>query len=491
MQNYKMLIGGNWVDAAAGETFETTNPYTGEPWARLPRGRAADAERAVAAAEAALAGEWGVITATARGHIIRRLGDLIAANAQHLAEIEVRDNGKLITEMTGQVSYVPQWFYYYAGLADKIQGAVIPIDKAHTFNFTRHEPLGVCVAITAWNSPLLLAAYKLAPGLAAGNTFVLKPSEFTSASALELGKLADQAGLPPGVLNIVTGYGAEVGEPLVSHPKVAKIAFTGSETGGQRVYETAARGFKRVTLELGGKSPNIVFDDANLDNAVKGVISGILSATGQTCVAGSRLLVQRSIHDEFVERVVAYAKSAKFGDPMDRSTQIGPVTTPPQYEKILDYIGIAKAEGATCALGGAAHPHPAGGGGLFVQPTIFTGVTNAMRIAQEEVFGPVLACIPFEDEDEAVAIANDSNYGLAAGIWTQNTARILRMSERIKSGMVWVNMYRAVSYMSPFGGYKRSGVGYENGMDAIRDYVRTKSVWINMSDETPDPFVLG
>ena len=491
MQNYKMLIGGNWVDAAAGETFETTNPYTGEPWARLPRGRAADAERAVAAAEAALAGEWGVITATARGHILRRLGDLIAANAQHLAEIEVRDNGKLITEMTGQVSYVPQWFYYYAGLADKIQGAVIPIDKAHTFNFTRHEPLGVCVAITAWNSPLLLAAYKLAPGLAAGNTFVLKPSEFTSASALELGKLADQAGLPPGVLNIVTGYGAEVGEPLVSHPKVAKIAFTGSETGGQRVYETAARGFKRVTLELGGKSPNIVFDDANLDNAVKGVISGILSATGQTCVAGSRLLVQRSIHDEFVERVVAYAKSAKFGDPMDRSTQIGPVTTPPQYEKILDYIGIAKAEGATCALGGAAHPHPAGGGGLFVQPTIFTGVTNAMRIAQEEVFGPVLACIPFEDEDEAVAIANDSNYGLAAGIWTQNTARILRMSERIKSGMVWVNMYRAVSYMSPFGGYKRSGVGYENGMDAIRDYVRTKSVWINMSDETPDPFVLG
>lgn len=491
MQDYQMLIGGEWVAAQAGETFETINPYSGEAWARIPRGRAADAERAVAAAESALTGDWGSINATARGAILRRFGDLIAANAAHLAEIEVRDNGKLITEMTGQVSYVPQWFYYYGGLADKIQGAVIPIDKANTFNFTRHEPLGVCVAITAWNSPLLLAAYKLAPGLAAGNTFVLKPSEFTSASALELGRLAEQAGLPAGVLNIVTGYGAEVGEPLVSHPKVAKIAFTGSESGGQRVYETAARGFKRVTLELGGKSPNIVFDDANLDNAVKGVISGILSATGQTCVAGSRLLVQRSIYDAFVERVVAYARSARIGDPMDRATQIGPVTTRLQYEKILDYIGIAKSEGATCALGGAAHPHPAGGAGLFVQPTIFTGVTNSMRIAQEEVFGPVLACIPFEDEDEAVAIANDSNYGLAAGIWTQNIARILRMSERIKSGMVWVNMYRAVSYMSPFGGYKRSGVGYENGMDAIRDYVRTKSVWINTSDETPDPFVLG
>ncbi len=490
MQHYQMLIGGAWVDADAGETFDTFNPYTGQPWAKIPRGRASDAARAVAAAdEAVTRGKWATMTATARGHVLRRLGDLIAEHAEHLARIEVRDNGKLYAEMIGQVAYVPQWFYYYGGLADKIQGAVIPIDKADTFNFTRHEPLGVCVAITAWNSPLLLAAYKLAPGLAAGNSFVLKPSEFTSASALELGKLADKAGFPPGVINVVTGFGTEIGEPLVSHPKVAKIAFTGSEMGGQRVYETAARGFKRVTLELGGKSPNIVFEDAKLDNAVKGVISGILSATGQTCVAGSRLLVQRRIHDAFVERVVNYARGARIGDPMDRSTQIGPVTTRPQYEKILQYIAVAKGEGAHCVLGGAPADHAAGG--LFVQPTIFTGVTNDMRIAQEEVFGPVLACIPFEDEEEALAIANDSQYGLAAGVWTEDMGRILRMSERLKSGMVWVNMYRAISYMSPFGGYKRSGVGYENGMDAIRDYVRTKSVWINISGAVADPFVLG
>ncbi|WP_375404439.1 aldehyde dehydrogenase [uncultured Sphingomonas sp.] len=491
MQDFLMLIDGQWVPAASGETFESIDPYTGEAWARLPRGGAQDADRAVAAADRAGAGAWGAMTATARGHILRRFGDLIAANADRLARIEVRDNGKLLAEMSTQVSYVPQWFYYYAGLADKVQGAVIPIDKANTFNFTKHEPLGVCVAITAWNSPLLLAAYKLAPGLAAGNTFVLKPSEFTSASALELGRLAGEAGLPPGVLNVVTGFGAEIGEPLVAHPKVAKIAFTGSEGGGQRVAETAARGFKRVTLELGGKSPNIVFADADLDNAVKGVVSGFMSATGQTCVAGSRLLVERSIHDAFVERVVGYARTARIGDPMEPGTQVGPVTTRPQYDKILHYIDVARRDGATCVLGGRPWPGATASGGLFVEPTIFTGVTNDMRIAQEEVFGPVLACIPFDDEDDAVAIANDSAYGLAAGIWTRDMGRALRMSDRIKSGIVWVNMYRAVSYMSPFGGYKRSGLGYENGMDAVRDYVRTKSVWINTSDETPDPFVLG
>jgi aldehyde dehydrogenase (NAD+) len=492
MQDYKMLIGGQWVSAVAGETFETINPYTGEAWARIPRGRAEDADRAVQAAQAAGAHPaWAKITATARGHLLRRFGDLIARNAERLADIEVRDNGKLRSEMLGQVKYVPEWFYYYAGLADKLQGAVIPIDKPNTFNFTRLEPLGVCVAITAWNSPLLLAAYKLAPGLAAGNTFVLKPSEFTSASALELGALAEEAGLPPGVLNVVTGFGAEIGEALVTHPQVAKIAFTGSETGGQRVYEAAARGLKRVTLELGGKSPNIVFADAKVDNAVKGVIGGILAATGQTCVAGSRLLVQRSIHDEFLERVVAFARTARIGDPMDRTTQIGPVTTRPQYEKILHYIDVAKRDGARCVLGGEPAPHPNGGRGLFVQPTIFADVRNDMRIAQEEVFGPVLAVIPFEDEAEAIGIANDSSYGLAAGVWTQDTSRVLRMAEALKTGMVWVNMYRAVSYMSPFGGVKRSGLGHENGMDAIRDYVQTKSVWISTAEETPDPFVLG
>jgi aldehyde dehydrogenase (NAD+) len=346
------------------------------------------------------------------------------------------------------------------------------------------------VAITAWNSPLLLATWKLAPGLAAGNTFVLKPSEYTSASALEFARLVEEAGFPPGVVNVVTGFGPEIGEPLVTHDKVAKVAFTGSETGGQRVYEAAARGLKRVTLELGGKSPNIVFDDADMDNAVKGVISGIFAATGQTCIAGSRLLVQEKIHNEFVDRLVAFARTAKMGDPLDFGTQVGPVTTPPQYRKVLDYIDIAKNEGATCVLGGGPAQRPECHGGWFVEPTIFTDVNNRMRIAQEEVFGPVLAAIPFKDEDEAIEIANDIPYGLAAGVWTRNIRRALKASERLKAGTVWVNTYRAVSYMSPFGGYKRSGLGRENGVEAIQEYLQTKSVWISTATEVPNPFVM-
>ncbi|TDV35609.1 aldehyde dehydrogenase (NAD+) [Paraburkholderia caballeronis] len=490
LQQYRMYIGGEWVDAADGATFETVDPYTQRPWAVLPRAGKLDATRAVEAAERAFNGAWSKLKASARGLLLHRLADLIARDADRLARIEVRDNGKLINEMRAQVAYLPEYFRYFAGLADKIEGAVLPIDKADTFNYTCHEPLGVCVAITAWNSPLLLAVNKLAPGLAAGNTFVLKPSEFTSASALELAKLFEEAGFPPGVLNVVTGFGSEVGAPLVEDRRVAKIGFTGSETGGQKIYEAAARDFKHVTLELGGKSANIVFADANLDNAVKGAISGIFAATGQTCVAGSRVLVHDSIYDTFVERLVAFARTARMGDPQDTGTQVGPVTTPPQYEKILRYIAIAKEEGARCVLGGAAAQRPECGSGQFVEPTIFADVRNDMRIAQEEVFGPVLSCIRFHDDDEAVAIANDSLYGLAAGVWTSDLRRALEVPKRLKVGIVWVNMYRAVSYMSPFGGYKRSGLGRENGIDAIREYLQTKSVWISTAQETPDPFVI-
>lgn len=490
IQHYSMFINGEWVQAADGDAFESADPYTGSTWATMPRGKEADANRAVEAASAALDGPWGRLTASARGLLLFRLADLIARDAEHLAQTEVRDNGKLITEMRAQVGYLPQYFRYFGGLSDKIEGAVLPIDKADTFNFTTHEPLGVCVAITAWNSPLLLAVNKLAPGLAAGNTFVLKPSEFTSASALELARLFVEAGFPPGVLNVVTGFGNEVGARLVAHPKVAKVAFTGSEIGGQRIYEAAARGFKHVTLELGGKSANIVFADAKIDDAVKGAISGIFAATGQTCVAGSRLLVHESIHDEFVKRLVAYASKARMGDPKESTTQVGPVTTGPQYLKILEYIDIAKKEGATCVLGGSAASRPECGNGQFVEPTIFTDVSNDMRIAQEEVFGPVLSIIRFKDDDDAVRIANDSLYGLAAGIWTQDIRRAMSLHKRLKVGIVWVNMYRAVSYMSPFGGYKRSGVGRENGMEAIREYLQTKSVWISTASETPDPFVI-
>jgi acyl-CoA reductase-like NAD-dependent aldehyde dehydrogenase len=488
---HQMYIDGRFVEPSGGQFFESDNPYTGEPWALIPRGNAEDVDRAVRAAHKALtSGAWPKMTATQRGALLRKLGDLVAANAKALATLEVRDNGKLFAEMSGQLNYIPQWYYYYGGLADKIEGSVIPTDKPDMFNYTKYEPIGVVAAIIPWNSPLLLTAWKLAPALAAGNTVVIKPSEFTSASALEFIKLVEQAGFPPGVVNIVTGFGADVGGPLVEHPLVAKVAFTGSDATGQKVYEAAARGMKRATMELGGKSPNIVFDDAEIDNAVKGVISGIFAATGQTCIAGSRLLVQRNIHDQFVEKLVAFAKTARMGDPMSLETQVGPVTNKPQLEKILKYIDIATSEGAKPVLGGTRASRPECGNGWFVEPTIFAGVHNQMRIAQEEVFGPVLSVIPFADEDEAIAIGNDVVFGLAAGVWTQSMRRALLMADRLQAGTVWVNTYRAVSVLSPFGGYKRSGLGRENGQDMIKEYLQTKSVWISTAKEVPNPFVM-
>ncbi|HKF67213.1 MAG TPA: aldehyde dehydrogenase [Vicinamibacterales bacterium] len=490
LTKYQTVIGGGWTDSASGEFFETDNPYTGKPWALIPRCAADDVDRAVRAAHKAFtSGEWPKLTASKRGALLHRLGDLVAEHSKFLAEIEVRDNGKLIAEMTTTTAYMAQWYHYYGGLADKIEGAVIPTDKADTFNYTRYEPLGVIAAIVPWNSPLFLATWKLAPALAAGNTIVIKPSEFTSASLLEFMKLVDRAGIPPGVVNVVTGFGPEVGMPLVEHPLVAKVAFTGSDATGQRVYEAAARGLKRVSMELGGKSPNIVFDDAEFDNAVKGVVSGIFAATGQTCVAGSRLLVQQSIHDQFVDQLLALASTAKMGNPMNPDTQVGPITNVPQLEKVLKYIDVAKSEGATPVLGGRRASAPECGEGWFVEPTIFSGVRNSMRIAQEEVFGPVLSIIPFKDEEEAIAIGNDIVYGLAAGVWTQNMRRALLMADRLRAGTVWVNTYRAVSYLSPFGGYKRSGIGRENGQEMVKEYLQVKSVWISTASEVPNPFV--
>jgi (Z)-2-((N-methylformamido)methylene)-5-hydroxybutyrolactone dehydrogenase len=491
MKKHQMLIGGEWHNSATGEWIESMNPFTAAPWALIPRGGKDDVNHAVAAAKKAFySNPWRGLTATARGALLRRFADLVASEAERLAEIETTDNGKLLAEMRAQLNYLPQWFHYFGGLADKIEGRVIPIDKPGVFNFTREEPLGVVAAITPWNSPLLLAAWKLAPALAAGNTVVWKPSEFSSVSALAFGELFAKAGFPPGVVNIVTGYGNEVGEPLITHPDVAKVAFTGGDRTGEHIYQLAARGIKHVTLELGGKSANIVFDDADLDQAVNGVVSGIFAATGQTCIAGSRALIHRPIYDVFVDRLVALAKTARMGNPLDLSTQVGPITTRPQYEKVLEYIRIAREEGAVCRLGGGPAPGPECGAGWFVEPTVFTGVRPDMRVANEEIFGPVLSIIPFEDEDEAVRIANGTIYGLAAGVWTTNIRRAFVMAEKLEAGTVWVNTYRAISYMSPFGGYKRSGLGRESGIDAIREYLQTKSVWIGISGNVPNPFVI-
>ncbi|MEH0553593.1 aldehyde dehydrogenase [Streptomyces sp. B21-101] len=487
MQRYEMFIDGERRKPCAGEWFPTDNPCLGTPWAEIARGTAEDVDDAVRAAHRALrSGPWAELTASARGSLLRRLGDAVAANARRLAETEVRDNGKLFTEMYGQLNYLPQWFHYYGGLADKIEGTVPPLDKKGYFAYTKKEPVGVVAVITPWNSPLLLLAWKIAPALAAGCTVVVKPSEFTSASTLELVRLLHEAGLPPGVVNVVTGFGQDVGAALVEHPLVRKITFTGSDATGRHINQAAARDFKRVSLELGGKSPNIVFADADLEAAVNGAVSGIFAATGQTCIAGSRLLVQQRVHDEVVGRLVDLARTARMGDPMDEATQVGPITTPAQYAKILDYIDIAQREGARLALGGKA----ADDKGRFVEPTVFTGVHNSMRIAQEEVFGPVLAVIPFHDEDEAVTLADDSRYGLGAGVWTSDIGRAFRMADRIRSGTVWVNTYRAVSYLTPFGGFKDSGIGRENGIGAITAYLEDKSVWINTGAATGNPFVL-
>jgi len=491
MQRYQMYIDGTSQPSSSGEWFASENPFTGEAWAEVARGNSADVDIAVNAAHRAFTvGEWPSLSPSARGLLLNRLADRVASEAATLARLEVQDNGKLYSEMHTQLKYIPQWFRYYGGLADKVEGTVIPLDKKGYFNYTRKEPLGVVAIITPWNSPLMLLAWKLAPALAAGCTVVIKPSEFTSASTLEFAKLLAEVGFPPGVVNVVTGFGSEAGSPLVDHPLVRKVTFTGADATGRRINEQAAREFKHVSLELGGKSPNIVFDDANLDDAVNGAISGIFAASGQTCIAGSRLLVQDNIHDEFVERVVSLAKTARMGNPMSEDTQVGPVTTRPQFEKVLNYIAIARSEGANLVLGGGAAKKPECGNGWFVEPTIFTGVSNRMRIAQEEVFGPVLSVIRFKNEEEAVEIANDSRFGLGAGVWTQDIGRAFRMAERIQSGTVWVNTYRAVSYMSPFGGYKDSGLGRENGIGAIGEYLQTKSIWINTGAPTSNPFVL-
>ncbi|WP_333827222.1 aldehyde dehydrogenase [Pararhodobacter sp.] len=486
-----MYIDGEWVAPASGQYLETVNPFTARPWALVPRGNSQDADLAIQAAHRAFKeGPWGKMHPSQRGRIIAKFGDLIEANADALAEIEVRDNGRLLAEMRHQIRYIPRWYHYYAGLADKIEGAVHPCDK-NALSYSRHEPLGVCVGIVPWNAPLFLFSLKAAPALAAGCTLVMKPAEHTSATALKLMELVEAAGFPKGVINIVTGYGPEAGEPLVTHPLTRHVGFTGSTKTGAHLYSLAAKDIKRVSLELGGKSPNIVFDDANLDNAVRGVVGGIFGAVGQTCIAGSRLLLHRNVHDAFLEKLVAFTKTAPIGDPRHADTRIGPIANAMQYEKVLGYIDIARQEGAELVLGGKRPEIAECADGYFIEPTIFAGVNSEMRIAREEVFGPVLSVIPFDEPEEAVAIANDSEFGLAAGVWTADMRRALLMSEQLEAGSVWINTYRDVSYTTPFGGYKKSGIGRENGIEGIREFLQTKAVWLSTAEEIANPFVIG
>lgn len=490
LRHFRMLIGGEWVDAKDGRRFDTVNPYTGRAWATVPEAGQSDVDAATAAAAAALEGPWGSMTASARGRCIRRLGELLGDRAQELAVVESTDNGKLLREMSGQLQMLPDWYEYFGGLADKIEGSAPPATKATTFAYTRHEPVGVVGAILPWNSPLLLLTFKLAPALAAGCTFVVKPAEQTPASALAFGELVEQAGIPPGVFNVIPGA-AETGRLLAAHPAVDKVAFTGSTESGTSVMKSAADHLAKVTLELGGKSPNIVFADADIEAAANGVIAGIFAATGQTCIAGSRLLVAESVHDELVERVAQRARTIKLGDPLAEDTEMGPVAFKEQLDKIDSYVQIGAAEGARIVCGGQRSAQEGLQDGYFFEPTILTDVDNEMRIAQEEIFGPVLSVVPFTEEPEAIRIANQTRYGLGAGVWTGNVRRAHRVAHAIKAGSVWVNCYRMLSYNVPFGGYKQSGLGRENGIEAVHEYTETKSVWVELSEQTRDPFVLG
>ncbi len=485
---FQLYVDGAFVDTS--ETFLSLDPSTGEPWAEMPKANVEDTCRAVEAAHRALtSGEWRAFTATERGKLLSKLADLVAANADWLAELETRDTGKIIRETRAQVGYVAEYYRYFAGLADKVQGAHLPIDK-HDMDVTvRREPIGVVAAVVPWNSQLFLAAVKLAPALAAGCTVVLKASEDGPAPLLEFAKLIDAAGTPKGVVNMVTGFGDECGRVLTSHPLVSRVAFTGGPETARHVVRNTADNFAHTTLELGGKSPVLVFADADLASVTNSVIAGIYAASGQSCVAGSRLYVQRPAHDRLIDAIAAKARRIVIGDPKNPKTEMGPLATRRQIDGIEAVIKQSVSEGARIVTGGKRPEHFASG--FYFEPTLIACDDVAMACVQEELFGPVLSVIPFEDEADALAKANNSRYALACGLFTRDLSRAHRLVRSVRSGIVWVNTYRAVSPMAPFGGYGQSGYGREGGLESILDYTRTKTVWIRTSDDPiPDPFVM-
>ncbi len=487
-QDYGLYIGGKYVQPDGASRLPVSNPATGETWATIVSARAQDVDDAVRAAKTAFDTTWSKTSPATRMRLLHRLADVIESRARELAELEVQDNGKLLREMYTQLKAIPGWYRYYAGLADKIQGDTIPHEKASLFNYTVREPYGVVACITPWNSPLLLGTFTLAPALAAGNTVVVKPSEHASVSTLEFARCFEEAGFPPGVFNVVTGLGLPAGDTLARHKSVSVVVFTGSGPAGASVAAAAVGHYAEIVLELGGKSPNILFEDAPLDAAVAGILSGIFAASGQTCIAGSRALVQRPIYNEVLRRLEERVRQIRIGDPLLDETEMGPIANESQYRKVLSYFDVAKADGARVVTGAQKSSSAELQNGLFVEPTILADVRNDMRIAREEVFGPVLALIPFDHDDEAIALANDTEYGLAAGIWTTSLTRAHKVARQLQAGTVWINTYRSLSPTMPFGGYKSSGLGRENGIEAMKEFTQVKSVWIETEPVAGDPF---
>ncbi len=488
--SYLMLVDGHWTEAEDGRRLHSVNPATGEIWACFPEAGIDDVDRAVKAAHRAMTeGPWSRMTATQRGKLLHRLSELLVENAETIAQLETADTGKLIRETRSQTRYVAEYLRYFAGAADKLEGATLPIDKPDLFVMTVREPIGVVAAIVPWNSQLLLAAVKLGPALAAGNAIVLKASEHAPVPLLEFGRLCEEAGIPPGVVNIVTGLGNPCGQALTTHPLVARVAFTGGLSAARQVIRNSAENFALVTLELGGKSPIIVCDDADLDSAVNGILAGNFGASGQSCVAGSRVYIQSNIFDDVMERVRKRTQSIRIGDPANETTEMGPLATADQLTRIEQIVAASVGAGAVLVAGGG---RPAGQTrGFYYDPTILACSQGGVPVARNELFGPVLSAFRFADDAAAIAAANDTEYGLAAGIFTRDIGRGMRIMRQLRSGIVWMNTYRAGSPLAPFGGFRSSGYGRESGRDSLLDYTRTKTVWIDTATKPMgDPFTM-
>jgi aldehyde dehydrogenase (NAD+) len=486
-QTYQLFIDGTWRDAADGATMPAINPYNQEVHGHVPVAAVADVDESIAVARRAFDNIWSKTTPGERAKLLYKVADLLDADADRMALLETTDNGKVIRETHSQMGYAARIFRYYAAWADKMHGQVIPLDQKDTFDFAIKMPYGVVAVVTAWNSPVAILTNSLPAALAAGNCVILKPSEHASVTTLEVAKLCEKAGFPAGVVQVLTGAGA-VGAALTGSKGVDKISFTGSPGVGRLIASVAGANLKPVTMELGGKSPNIVFNDCDFDRALIGALAGIFGATGQTCIAGSRLLVQRGIYERMVEGLAKRAAMIRMGDPRLAETEMGTAANEPQFNKILSFIEAAKGDGARLVAGGGRAEGPGLDKGFFIQPTIFADVRNDMNVAAEEIFGPVLSIIPFDEEDEAVQIANDTPYGLASGIWSENIGRCMRMMRAIKSGVVWVNTYRVAAPQAPFGGMKDSGFGRVRGEAGILEFTQTKNIFIDFSGDKRDPF---